>query len=188
MRTALRVCLCLGLLAVSTVVWATTAVERTEGEMIAEAAIIVTGNCTHVESRWLDRDLVTVATIEVTEALKGTPPTTISVVLPGGIDANRRIPIAMTYPAAPEIYLQENVLLFLTEEDRVADGYSIVGFSQGKFTVAEDSKGKKVGTQDLSRLTLVNRSGRSANGGGKTVSIEALRQKIQQLEAAGRDR
>jgi hypothetical protein len=188
MRTALRVCLCLGLSAATTAVWATTAVERTEGEMIDEAAIIVTGRCTHVESRWLDRDLVTVATVEVTEALKGAPPTTINVVLPGGIDANRPIPIAMTYPAAPEIYTQEDVLLFLTEEDRVADGYSIVGFSQGKFTLVEDAKGKKVGTQDLSRLNLVNRSGRTATGGGKTVSIEALRQKIQQLESAGKGR
>jgi hypothetical protein len=156
--------------------------------MIEEAEIIVTGRCTNLESRWLDRDLVTLATVEVTEVLKGAPPTTITVVLPGGIDANRPVPIAMTFPAAPEIYSQEAVLLFLTDEDRVAGGYSVVGFSQGKFTLAEDAQGQKVGTQDLSRLNLVGRGGRTASGAYKTVSLEALRRKIQQLEAAGKDR
>lgn len=185
MRTVLRICLCLGILAASTAVWATTAVERTEGEMVGESEIIVTGRCTNLESRWLDRDLVTLATIEVTEVLKGAAATTITVVLPGGIDSNRPIPIAMTFPAAPEIFSQEAVLLFLTGEDRLADGYSIVGFSQGKFTLAEDSAGKKVGTQDLSRLNLVGRGGRTATGAHKTVSLDDLRRRIQQLEAAG---
>lgn len=188
MRTALRVCLCLGILVASTAAWATTAVERTEGEMIGEAEIIVTGRCINLESRWLDRDLVTLATIEVTEVLKGASGTTITVVLPGGIDSNRRIPIAMTYPAAPEIFSREAVLLFLTGEDRVADGFSIVGFSQGKFTLAEDAQGKKIGTQDLSRLNLVSRGGRTTAGTYKTVSIDDLRRKIQQLEAAETDR
>jgi len=102
--------------------WATTAVERTETDLIQEAAIIVTGHCTRLESQWLDRDLVTVATISVSEVLKGAAGPEVTVVLPGGIDTHRRIPIAMSFPAAPEISQQENVLLFLMPEDRVAGG------------------------------------------------------------------
>src|SRR5436305_9828631 len=53
--------------------WATTAVERTETDLIQESAIIVTGHCTHLQSEWLDRTLVTIATISVSEVLKGQP-------------------------------------------------------------------------------------------------------------------
>ena len=139
--------------------WATTAVERTENDMVQEAAIIVTGHCTHLQSQWAGKTLVTLATIQVSEVLKGDAGSQLTVVLPGGVDSNRRIPVAMSYPAAPEIFQQENVLLFLTPEDLVAGGYSIVGFSQGKFSLAE---GKKVATQDLSGLNLQGRTARSA--------------------------
>ena len=139
--------------------WATTAVERTENDMIQEAALIVAGHCTHLQSQWVGKTLVTLATIQVSEVLKGDAGSQVTVVLPGGVDSNRRIPIAMSYPAAPEIFQQENVLLFLTPEDLVAGGYSIVGFSQGKFPSLAVAQGKKVATQDLSGLNLQGRNG-----------------------------
>src|SRR3954454_7275254 len=51
--------------------WGTTAVERTEGDMIQESTLIVTGHCTQLQSQWVGRTLVTLATVQVTEALKG---------------------------------------------------------------------------------------------------------------------
>jgi hypothetical protein len=164
--------------------WATTAVERTETDLIQEASIVVTGHCTGLQSRWLDRNLVTVATIAVSEVLKGQAGTEVTVVLPGGIDVHRKIPIAMSFPAAPEIYQQENVLLFLTPEDRVAEGYAIVGFSQGKFTVADDGQGQKVASQNLSALNLQGRTGAVNRGHAKTLLLSQLRQKIRETLAA----
>jgi hypothetical protein len=169
--------------------WATTAVERTETDLIQEAAIIVTGHCTRLESQWLDRDLVTVATISVSEVLKGAAGPEVTVVLPGGIDTHRRIPIAMSFPAAPEISQQENVLLFLTPEDRVTDGYAVVGFAQGKFTLAEerqDGQGRKVASQNLSALNLQGRTGAVNRGGARTLLLSQLRRKIRETLAAGR--
>jgi hypothetical protein len=181
MRGAARAVL--GLLAVAlalTPAWATTAVERTDTDLIQEAAIIVTGHCTHLQSQWLDRTLVTIATISVTEVLKGQAGPEVTVVLPGGIDVHRRFPIAMSYPAAPEISQQENVLLFLVPEDRVPHGYAIVGFSQGKLTVANNGLGQPVASQNLSALNLQGRTGAVNRGRSRTLLLSELRQKIQQ--------
>ncbi|HSS49540.1 MAG TPA: hypothetical protein VLX28_11395 [Thermoanaerobaculia bacterium] len=184
MRRAARAVL--GLLAVAlalTPAWATTAVERTDNDLILEAAIIVTGHCTHLQSQWLDRTLVTIATISVSEVLKGQAGSEVTVVLPGGVDVHRRFPIAMSYPAAPEIYQQENVLLFLTPEDRVPHGYAIVGFSQGKLTVADNGLGQQVASQNLSALNLQSRTGAVNRGRSRTLLLSELRQKIQQTLA-----
>jgi hypothetical protein len=168
--------------------WGTTAVERTEGDMVQESALIVTGHCTGLQSQWVGRTLVTLATVQVTEALKGNPGSTVTVVLPGGVDSNRKIPVAMSYPAAPQIFQQEDVLLFLVPEDLVAGGYSIAGFSQGKLTLATDARGKKVATQDLSALNLQGRDGSLRRGTAKTIQIDELRQRIRQTPDAGRER
>jgi hypothetical protein len=177
----------LGLLAVLVVTpaWATTAVERTDTDLIQEAAIIVTGHCTHLQSQWLNRTLVTIATISVSEVLKGQPGSEVTVVLPGGVDVHRRFPIAMSFPAAPAIRQQENVLLFLRPEDRVPHGYAIVGFSQGKLTVASNAQGQQVASQNLSSLNLLGRSGAVRPGRAKTLLLSELRQKIQAAAAPG---
>jgi hypothetical protein len=161
---------------------ATTAVERSETELIQEADLIIVGRVAETQSTWVDNDLVTLATVNVSETLKGNPGAQVKVVLPGGVDLNRRIPIAMTFPAAPEMMKQENVLLFLTAEGRVVGGYSVVGFSQGKFTVVEDAaKGEKVATQNLSDLSLQDGNGNARRGGAKAISLKQLRQKVQTL-------
>src|SRR5947199_10408967 len=150
MKNAVRAAL--GLLATAlalTPAMATTAVERSETDLIQESAIIVTGHCIHLQSQWLDRDLVTIATISISEALKGQAGTAVTVVLPGGIDTHRRVPIAMTSPSAPQISHQEDVLLFLTPADRAAYGYTIVGFSQGKATHATNGQRQTPVSPDL---------------------------------------
>jgi hypothetical protein len=164
--------------------WATTAVERTEGELIQEAQVIVTGRCIKLQPTWIERDLVTLATIEVSEVLKGNPGATIEVVLPGGIDTNRPVPVAMTFPAAPEIFMAENVLLFLIAEDRVVNGFAVAGFSQGKLTVVEDAQGKSIATQNLSSLNLQNKQGGITRGTTKAISLDALRHKIKESNHA----
>jgi hypothetical protein len=187
-RTALVVLSLAVALAAIPAAWGTTAVERTESDMVQESALIVTGHCTSLQSQWVGRTLVTLATIQVTEALKGSAGSTVTVVLPGGVDANRKIPVAMSYPAAPQIYQQEDVLLFLVPEDLVAGGYSIAGFSQGKFTLAQGPQGKKVATQDLSALNLQGRGGSLRRGTAKTIHLDELRQRIRQTPAEGRER
>lgn len=174
----------LGLLAAAlalTPAWATTALERTETDLIQEASVIITGQCTHLQSQWAGRTLVTIATVSVSEVLKGQPGAEVTVVLLGGVDTSRRVPVAMTLPGAPEIFMQENVLLFLTPQDLVANGYAIVGFSQGKFTIAQTPQGQMVASQNLSELNLQGHTGSIFRGRAKTLLLSELRQKIHAL-------
>lgn len=189
MRQAAKVALSLLVAALAIpALQATTAVEHSQTDLIQAADIIVVGRVAATQSTWIDRDLVTLATISVSETLKGSPVSEVTVVVPGGVDANRKIPVAMTFPAAPELLQQENVLLFLTAEGRVVDGYSVVGFSQGKFTVVENAKGEKMATQNLSALTLQDRNGNTRRGGAKTISLPELRQKIKATSSTARQR
>ena len=120
-------------------------------ELIGPSDLIATGRCTNLESIWINdgRNLVTLATIEVSDVLKGTAGSMVTVVLPGGIDANREIPVAMTYPGAPSIAPEEEVFLFLTQEEQIANSYSIVGFAEGKFSIVTSNKGEKLVSRDL---------------------------------------
>ena len=158
---------------------ATTAVALNPEEMARQAQVIVAGRCLHVESAWLGSDLVTLATFAVADGLKGEKAgTEITVVLPGGVDMNRRFPVAMTYPGAPELGEQEQALLFLTPEARVDNGFTVVGYSQGKFTLVAGADGKKLATQDLGGLSLQGRAGAVTRGSSRAVPYEQLRRQI----------
>ncbi len=126
----------------------------TTEDLTRHSEFVVVGTCTGVESAWIDRILVTRATISVSEVIKGEPVSTVTVVLPGGVDANRKIPVAMTYPGAPQIVPDEEVFLFLTNEDEFADGYTISGYAQGKLSVVTDTQGQKAVSRDLTQLKL----------------------------------
>lgn len=158
--------------------WATTVVALSQPEMIQEADLILTGRCTRLESQWVDRQLMTLATVSVSEALKGQPGAEVTVVVPGGVDLNRKIPISQTFAGAPKMFVGEEVLLFLTENGRVAGGWSVVGFSQGKYTMTDSSQGKAA-SQDLSGLDLRGRAGTS-RGSARSVDLKDLRQQVKQ--------
>lgn len=128
-------------------------------EMVDQSDLIAIGGCLETRSVWVDRTLVTLATINVSETLKGTELGTITVALPGGVDANRKIPIAMTYPGAPRITPGENVFLFLTSSDEVAGSYTVAGFSQGKFSIVNDEDGEQMVTRDLTKTMLKSDNG-----------------------------
>ena len=131
------------------------------GDMVNDSQVIATGRCLGTRSEWIEdgRVLVTVATVAVDEVLKGEPGETLTVVLPGGVDANRRIPVAMTYPGAPQIAPEEEVLLFLNGDDSVAGGYSVYGFAEGKYSIVEDQAGEKVVARHFTKDRVQNGPG-----------------------------
>jgi hypothetical protein len=178
MRKAARAALCL---LIATLVpaglWATTAVEMSTDDLAQAASLIVSGRVTNVQSTWVNRDLVTLATISVSEVLKGQAGSEITVVIPGGVDMNRPIPIAVSVPAAPQFTDNESTLLFLVDEDQVQDSYAVAGFSQGKFTL-EEVAADKMARQDTSDLNLQRPSGLIVRGGAKAVPYEQLKKQI----------
>jgi hypothetical protein len=133
--------------AFATTAQATTLVKMSTEQMTARATDIVVGTVTGARSVWVDRTLVTLAQVSVSESLKGGGRSELTVVLPGGVDATRAVPVAVTWPGAPVLSARENVVLFLEADAPVKDGHQIVGFSQGKYSVVRDAFGRTFASQ-----------------------------------------
>jgi hypothetical protein len=127
----------------ATAAQATTLIKLSTEQMTAQASDIVVGTCTDARSVWVGRTLVTVAKVAVAESLKGGGANEVTVVLPGGVDAQRSVPVAVTYPGAPVLTPREDVILFLDSAAPLKDGFQVVGFSQGKYSVVRDAFGRK---------------------------------------------
>ena len=145
-------------------------------DMVSQSDVIAIGNCTDARSIWVDQALVTLATISVSESLKGNE-TSLTVALPGGIDANRKFPIAMTYPGAPQITPGENVFLFLTSSSEVPGSYTVAGFAQGKFSIITDEDGQQVVTRDLTKMSLKSNNG-VHRGQSNMTSLSSLKNQV----------
>lgn len=147
-------------------------------EMTSKADVIVTGQCVESHSEWVGRSLVTLATIQVAETVKGTPGSTLTVTLPGGRDANRKFPIAMTYPGAPTIQPQEEVFLFLNAADgstaTTAGSYAVTDYAAGKFSIVESEQGIKLVAADASKVALPRETGTSRGGRRATPLVEFM--------------
>ena len=128
-------------------------------EMVNQSDVIAIGSCTNTQSAWVDGSLVTMATVSVSETLKGSGTETLTVVLPGGIDANRKIKVSMSYPGAPQLRPGENAFLFLTAAPEFGNNYTVAGFSQGKYSIVNDENGEPMVSRDLSEMSLRGNNG-----------------------------
>jgi len=146
-------------------------------DMVNQSDVIAIGNCVETRSVWVDRTLVTLATVSISESLKGSESSTITVALPGGVDANRKIPIAMTYPGAPQMTPGENVFLFLTATGEVPGSYTVAGFSQGKFSIITDEDGLQVVSRDLRQTSLKSDNG-IRRGQNNTIPLDSLKNEV----------
>lgn len=129
------------LLAVGAGASATTLKPVTEDALTDSAQAIVIGTVADSRSEWIGRTLVTRVTVDVAETLKGPARPRIEVLLPGGIDATRAVPVAVRYPGAPTLAQGESVVLFLDSTALKPQAHVIVGFSQGKYTLSTDADG-----------------------------------------------
>lgn len=162
---------------------ATTARELNREDMVRESELVVIGRVVDSKSVWIDRDLITLATIEVSETLKGPAARRVTVTLPGGVDANRKFPVAMTWPGAPRLEVREELVVFL---DSAGGSYTIAGFSQGKYSISTDAKGRKKVSRDLRQLTVRGEAGESA-GTHSMEDLSSFKADIQKIVADQRD-
>lgn len=146
-------------------------------DMVHKSDLIAIGSCVGTKSVWVGRSLVTLATVSVGETIKGTEQNEIAVALPGGIDANRDVPIAMNYAGAPRITPGEDVLLFLRAGGPVGGTYTIAGLSQGKFSIVKDEDGRQMVTRDLTKLMLRGNNG-VHRGSNNLTSLSNLKAEI----------
>ena len=155
----------------------TLAVALSVQDMVNQSDVIAIGNCVETKSVWIDRALVTLATVSVTESLKGNATSTITVELPGGIDANRKFPIAMSYPGAPNLTPGESAFLFLTATGEVGGSYNVAGFSQGKFSIVTDEDGKQMVSRNLTKTSLKSNNG-VRRGGSDLIPLATLKEQV----------
>lgn len=149
---------------------ATTLLRMSTEQLVSEASDIVVGTCTATRSVWVDRNLVTLVTISVSESLKGDAAEEITLMLPGGVDASRPVPVAILYPGVPVLSPSDEIVLFAEE---VNGTHHVVGFSQGMFAIARDSAGLATAT-------------RSRGLERQSQRLDTLRQEIEAiLEAQG---
>ena len=88
--------------------------------------------------------------------------------LPGGADANRKFPVAMSYPGAPKITPGEDVFLFLNANPDFGNGYVVAGFAQGKFSIVKDEDGEPLVSRDLTKVSLQGNNGVRRGGSNAT--------------------
>ena len=130
-----------------------TRVSRDDAKMyeITRASdMIVTGRVTGTRTEWVQdgRVLVTLASVDVADTLKGGAVESLTVAIPGGVDANRRFPVAMTYPDAARVSVNEDVVLFLSNDDLVPGAYAVTGSQLGKLSIVEDEAGERLVSRD----------------------------------------
>lgn len=168
------------LLLVTPAVGATTMTRLSDAELAAGAQLIVDGVCRSTETVRRGRHLYTLARVRVDRALKGSPPDEITVVLPGGVDRDAPVPVAEVWPGSPTLVAGERALLFLRpvpSTHRTAATWSIVGFSQGKFSLATGPAGQRA-VRDLGGTTLVGDDGGTRPGQRRDEALEALLRRL----------
>jgi len=144
-------------------------------QMTQEATAIVIGNCVATQSQWVGRSLVTQVTISVVETLKGDDVgPSVKVAVPGGVDYNRKHPIAMTYAGAPQFSIDEEAILFLYGPVEGANSYSVMGLSQGKFSVGQASDGEKFVTRDMTKAPVPKVTGLT-RGNPQVISLSEFK-------------
>ena len=150
---------------------ATTALKMSEEDLATGSDVIVVGQVSGHTTSWVDKTLVTLVTVDVDEVIKGEAGNQITVMVPGGTDTARQIPITVTYAGAPVLTPDERVFLFLDAAGNGVDTYTVSGFSQGKYSIVESPQGVQKVTRDLTDLTLQSKSGAERAG---AVSAESL--------------
>jgi len=146
----------------------------TTAELVQKSQVIATGRCIETHPSWVGRMLFTFATIQVSETLKGQPAQTLTVATPGGVDMNRKIPVGMRVPGAPEFQAQEEVFLFLNPAAN-APGFAVTGLNAGKFSVVDDGQGNKI----VSDGAAVAHGVVDARSGVKhSLKLEELKEKV----------
>lgn len=155
----------------------TLAVALSLEDMVNQSDVIAIGNCVETKSVWFEGTLVTLATVSVSETLKGTGENALTVVLPGGADMNRKIPVAYSYPGAPRLTPGENAFLFLTSDPDLGGSYTVSGFAQGKFSIVNDEDGEPVVSRDLTNMSLKSNNG-VRRGGANATPLASFKERV----------
>jgi hypothetical protein len=106
--------------------------------------------------------------------------------IPGGVDFNREVPVAVSFPGAPTMLPAERVLLFLEPAGTGPGEMSITGFSQGKLSILETADGTPTVRRDLAGVSLAE-GHRLRSGGKRATPLAELEERIVRRVAEGHE-
>jgi hypothetical protein len=155
----------------------TTLVRMSLDQLSQAASVIVRGRVVGQETQWnAERTRIyTLTTLEVEEAVKGSPGSTVVIQQPGGTIGNIHVFVPGTIP----FRAQTEYVLFL-EPAAKASRYMVVGMGQGSFLVVRSGQGK----QRVAFPTGMLRLGQGQEFMGPTAPLDQFRQTVSQAVAA----
>ncbi len=156
---------------------ATTMLRLELPELAQSSDTVIHGTVRRVESRWSKdrRRILTDVEIEVTEALKGQPGSTVLLIQTGG----RMGDIGQVVHGSASFTPGEEVVVFL--ERRGASAFQLSGMSQGKYQVrrAADGKSALAVPEDTQEVLLLDPDTRQATTSTrKTLTLQELKAAI----------
>ena len=117
---------------------ATTVIPPTFDELVREAELIFQGTVTNVESQWTGeggkRHIVSYITIQVEDALKGTPDASFTIRMLGGTVGDETMEVS----DAPKFKVGDREILFVENNGR--QFIPLVGIMYGRFRVQKDEQ------------------------------------------------
>lgn len=117
---------------------ATTVAPTTFGEIVAQAEMILTGQVSARRCEWTgtgsERRIVTIITVEVQAAHKGTPPTHLELVFLGGTVGDTSLEVG----GVPQFQVGERSILFVEKNGRKF--CPLAGIYHGKLTIERDAR------------------------------------------------
>jgi len=151
-------------------------------ELVSTSSAIVHGRVVDARAAWVDgrRAIETFLTIDVTEYMKGSLGSTVTVRVPGG-QIGRYRTIVVGAPAFGE---GDEVVLFLRS---YGGNLTIVGISQGAFRVVADASGRRLVTTPvvMGQSADANQAVVRGDATRRPLVIDAFRDMVRRLVTGG---
>jgi hypothetical protein len=153
---------------------ATTLVRMDLSALARSAELIVRARFTGSKTRWENGAIWTFADLAVIEPLKGAPPATLRVRLPGGRTGH----VETRIEGVPQFAAGEEAVLFL--ERTSAGDYGITSWAQGTFRVRRSAAGGEATvTQDTSQYGVFDaRTRQFTSDGVRDLPLSAFRTQV----------
>ncbi len=158
---------------ISSTTHATTLARLSLDQLTTAADAIARVRCVSVESKWENGEIWTITTFEVVERLKGALAPRVTVRLPGGHAGH----LTASVDGTPRFAAGEETIVFLQRVNITE--FSVAGWVQGTFRIAQDHAGSEIVTQDSDTFGVFDPRSRTFHTEGiRKMPMEEFRRQL----------
>jgi hypothetical protein len=166
------------LMGLGTELRASTVVRMSEAQMIQQADWVGMGQIRGSRTQWINRRLWTMVELQVSDSLKGNLGDSVTLVVPGGTDAERGL--SYVVPGVPGLFPKGSRMLVFGQRSELApNGVEAVGLMQGMFFIENGADGAAVARRELSGVELSG--GAPKNAQAASERLATLRERIKAM-------